>query len=129
MRYSLKMRQEAISHNQNLTAIMAAYQGRLTHYAIRRLRYSDTAVMDADDAVSQAITSFWQGVSEDRFSITCEEDVYYILHMLVGCKCVDQQRYVTCSRRSSRLTQNLNDDIADGLLGTDPEPISTLASA
>jgi RNA polymerase sigma factor (sigma-70 family) len=118
-----------LSDNATISRLMDAYYPTLQRIASSRLRSVNTSVMDADDAVSSAFTAFWQGVTEGKFSITSDQDVYWVLNLLTSRRCNNIIQYIRYQRRSSFSTQSLDDATADGIMGADADPASTLCAA
>lgn len=128
MRYSLPT-VLPLSDNTSIHRIMSAFYPTLHRIAMSRLRSVSTSVMDADDAVSSAFLMFWQGVTEGKFSITSDQDVYWLLNMITSRRCNSIIEYLRGQRRSSFVTQSLDDATAAGIMGADADPASTLCAA
>lgn len=115
--------------NDNLATLMGAYYTPLHRSFAHRFRNQPHPILDADDIVGQAFTSLWQGLSDNRFTITSDTDVHYILRMLATRHWSDAQKYRCASLRSSLRTQAMDDATADGIIGGDADPSSTLCAA
>lgn len=115
--------------NDNLSLLMSAYYPSLHRIATRKLDYLNVKVFDADDACSDAFLAFWEGLQDDRFSITSDQDCFYILRLLVARKCYGIVHFLRSEKRSAYITQSMDDATADGIIGADCDPFLTMAAA
>lgn len=120
-----------LSHNDTIKSLMDGFYPHLYRFAHGRLKNINNSVMDADDAVSSAFLAFWQGVSEGRFTITCDAEVYCLLKQITSRRCQDIIKSLLHSRRKDGriVTESMDAATADGILGCDPDPSETLCAA